>query len=117
MTPAYSSRDEYKIATAPRKERKLEEFFTSVEFSGQEVLGSTPLTEEVIMNLNLPCQEEQGTTVTPMYSSRDEYKITTTPRKERKPEEAAATFECSGRIELTSTSTLTSEEGIPIIKE
>ena len=32
-------------------------------------------------------------------------------------EEVVATSECSGRIELVSASALTSEEGIPIIKE
>ena len=37
------------------------------------------------MTLKLPSQEEQGTTATPTYSSRDEYKTTTTHRKERKP--------------------------------
>ena len=51
----------------------------------KELLGSTPSTEEVTMTLELPSQEEQGTIATPTYSSRDEYKIATTPRKERKP--------------------------------
>ena len=81
------------------------------------MLKSTPSTEEVTMNLELPSQEEQGTTVTPMYLSRDKYKIATTPRKERKPKESVVTYDCSGRIEMVSTSTLTSKEGIPIIKE
>ena len=62
-----------------------EEDVTTSEFSGQEVLGSTPSTKEVTVTLELPHQEEQGTIATPMYSSRDEYKITTNPRKERKP--------------------------------
>ena len=61
--------------------RKEEDVMTS-EFSGQEVLGSIPSTEEVTVTLKLPSQEEQGTTVTPMYSSKDEYKIATTLRKE-----------------------------------
>ena len=101
-----------KEGTTTRKED-----VTTYEFSGQEVLGSTPSTEEVTVTLELPSQEEQGTTTNPTYSSRDEYKITSTPRKERNLEEADATFECSGRIELASASTVTSEEGIPIIKE
>ena len=87
------------------------------EFSIQEVLGATPLTEEVTVTLELPSQEEQGTTVTPTYSSRDEYKITTTPRKETNSEEVVVTSKCSGGIELASASTLTLEGGIPIIKE
>ena len=81
------------------------------------MLGCTPLTEEVIVTLELPSREEQGTTATPMYSSRDEYKITTTPRKERKLEEVVATSKFLGQIELASSSTLMLEEGIPIIKE
>ena len=40
------------------------------------------------MTLELPSEEEQETTVIPTYSSRDEYKIATTPRKEGKPKEA-----------------------------
>ena len=36
------------------------------------------------MTLVLPSQEEQGTTTTPTYLSKDEYKIATSPRKERK---------------------------------
>ena len=55
------------------------------KFSGQELLGSTPSTEEVTVTLELPSQEEQGTTAAPTYSSRDEYKIATTPSKVRKP--------------------------------
>ena len=74
-------------------------------------------TEEVTVTLELSIQEEQGTITNPTYSSRDEYKITTTPKKEKKPEEVVVTFECLGLIELVSASTLTSEEGIPIIKE
>ena len=81
------------------------------------MLGSTPSTEEVTVTITLPSQEEQGTTVTPTYSNMDQYKIATNPRKERKPEEVVATSECSSRIELASASALTSEEGIPIIKE
>ena len=81
------------------------------------MLGSTPSTKEVIVTLELPSQEEQGTTATLTYLSRDEYKISTTPKKERKLEEVVATFECSCRIEMASASILTSEEGIPIIKE
>ena len=61
---------------------KKEEDIMNFEFSGQEVQGSTPSTEEVTVTLKLPIQEEQGTTVTPMYSSKDEYKIATTLRKE-----------------------------------
>ena len=53
------------------------------QFSSQEVLGSTPSKEEVTVTLELPSQEEQWNNATPIYSSRDEYKITTTPRKER----------------------------------
>ena len=49
----------------------------------KEMLRSTPSTEEVTMTLELPSQEEQGTIATPTYSSRDKYKIATTPRKER----------------------------------
>ena len=41
----------------------------------------TLMTKEVTMTLELPSQKEQGTTATPMYSSRDEYKIATTTRK------------------------------------
>ena len=37
------------------------------------------------MTLELLRQEEQGTTATPTYLSRDEYKIAATPRKERNP--------------------------------
>ena len=37
------------------------------------------------MTLELLSKEEQGSTATPMYSSRDEYKIATTTRKEGKP--------------------------------
>ena len=48
------------------------------------MLGSTPSKEEVTMTLMLPSQEEQGTTTTPTYLSKDEYKIATSPRKERK---------------------------------
>ena len=95
---------------------RKEDVMTS-EFSGQEVLESTPSTKEVTLTLELPNQEEQGTTATPTYSSMDQYKIATTPRKEKKPEEVVATSECSGRTELASTSILTLEEGIPIIKE
>ena len=69
------------------------------------------------LTLELPNQEEQGTTVTPTYSSRDEYKIATTPRKEGKPKEAVAISKCLGQIEKTFASALTSEQGIPIIKE
>ena len=39
---------------------KKEEDVTNFEFSGQEVLGSTPSTEEVTVTLELPSQEEQG---------------------------------------------------------
>ena len=113
-----------KEVTTPRKERKSEEAVATFEcsgrielgststlmtkegtmtrkedvttskFLGQEVLGSTPSTREVIVTLELPTQEEQGTTATPTYSSRDEYKIASTPRKERKPKEPVATSEC-----------------------
>ena len=76
-------------------------------------MGSTPSTEEVTMTLELLSQEEQGTTATPTYSSRDEYKIATTPRKEGKPKEAVAISKCLGQIE----NTFASEQGIPIIKE
>ena len=55
------------------------------EFLGQEVLRSTSLTEEVIVNLELSSQEEQGTTVNPTYLSKNEYKIATTLRMERNP--------------------------------
>ena len=55
--------------------------------------------------------------MTPTYSIRDEYKIASTPRKERKLEEVVTNFECLGRIELVSTSAPTSEENIPMIKE
>ena len=81
-----------KEGTTTRKEEDV----TTSEFSGQEGLRSTPLTEEITVTLELPIQEEQGTTTTPTYSSRDEYKISTTPMKERKPEEVVVTFECSG---------------------
>ena len=64
---------------------KKEEDVTTSEFSSQEVLGSTHSTEEVTVTLKLPSQEEQGTTATPMYSSRDEYKIAISPMKEMKP--------------------------------
>ena len=87
--------------------RKKEDVTTS-EFLGQEVLGFTPLIGEVTVTLELPSQEEQGTTATPTYSSRDEYKIASTPRKEMKLEEVVATFECSCRIEMTFASVLTS---------
>ena len=69
------------------------------------------------MTLEVPSKEEQGTTTTPTYSSRDEYKIASTPKKERKLEEVVATYECSGPIELASASTLMSGDGIHIIKE
>ena len=95
---------------------RKEDVMTS-EFSGQEVLESTPSTKEVTLTLELPNQEEQGTTVTPTYSSRDEYKITTTPRKEGKPKEAVAISKFLGQIEKMFASALTSEQGIPIIKE
>ena len=38
------------------------------------------------MTLKLPSQEEQGNTTTPTYLSKHEYKIATTPRKERNPD-------------------------------
>ena len=41
----------------------------------------------------------------------------TTPKKETNLKEAIATFECSGQIDMAYASALTSEEGIPIIKE
>ena len=72
------------------------------QFSSQEVLEYTPSIEEVFVTIELPRQEEQGTTATPTYSSRDSYKIATTPRKERKLEEVVANSECSGQIEMVS---------------
>ena len=60
---------------------KKEEDVMTFEFSGQEVMRYTPLIEEVIVTLELPSQEEQGTTAIPTYSSRNEYKIASTPRK------------------------------------
>ena len=60
-----------KEGTTSRKEEDV----TTSEFSGQEVRGSTPSIEEVTVTLELPSQEEQGTTATPTYSSRHEYKI------------------------------------------
>ena len=84
------------LMTKERTTTRKEEDVTTSEFKGQEVLGSTPSTGEVTVTLELPSQEEQGTTATPTYSSRDEYKIASTPRKERKPEEAVATSKCSG---------------------
>ena len=53
----------------------------------------------------------------PTYSSRDEYKIATTPRKEGKPKEVVAISKCLGQIEKMFESALTSEQGILIIKE
>ena len=97
-TPKFSGQAELGSAsTLMTKEwttTRKEEDVTTSEFSGQEVLGSTPSIEEVTMTLELPSQEEQGTTATPTYSSRDEYKIATTPKKERKPKEVVVTFEC-----------------------
>ena len=74
-TPKFSSQAELgSTSTLMTKEgtttRKEEDVSTS-EFLGQEVLGSTPSTEEVTMTLELPSQEEQGTNATPTYSSRD----------------------------------------------
>ena len=74
-----------------------EQAMSTPNFSGQaelgsastlmtkEVLGSTPWTGEVTMTLELLSQEEQGTTANPTYSSRNEYKIATTLRKEMNP--------------------------------
>ena len=44
-------------------------------------------------------------------------KEVTTPKKETNLKEPIATSECSGQIEMAYASALTSEEGIPIIKE
>ena len=52
-----------KEGTTTRKE----EYVTTSKFSGQEVLGSTPSTKEVTVTLELPIQEEKGTTMTPTY--------------------------------------------------
>ena len=58
----------------------------------KEVAGSTPSTKEVTMTLKLLSQEGQGTTVNPTYSSSDEYKISSTPRKERNSKVTMASF-------------------------
>ena len=121
LTPKFSGQGEMGSASTLMKKEgtmtKKEEDVMTSQFSSQEMLGSTPLIGEVILTLELPSQEEQGTTVTPTYSSRYEYKIVSSLRKERKRKEVVLTFECSGQIELASASTLMSEEGIPIIKE
>ena len=96
LTPKFSSQAELGFASAlMTKEgttiRKEEDAMNS-EFLGQEVLGYTPSIEELFVTLELPSEEEQGTIAIPTYSSRDEYKIATNPKKERKLEEAVATF-------------------------
>ena len=63
---------------------KKEEDVTTSMFLGQDVLGSAPSIEEVMVTLELSGQEEQWTTATPTYSSRDEYIISTIHRKKRK---------------------------------
>ena len=75
---------------------KKEENVIASQFSGQEVPRSIHSTEEVTVNLDLPSQKEQGTIMSRTYSSRDGYKIATTPKKKRNSEEVVETSECSG---------------------
>ena len=91
MTPKFSGQVELKIASALVTEEGTmtikKESLVTPDLSCQVKMGTafTLTTEEATVTPKILSKQEQGTPKTPKYSSRAEFEVATSTRKEGRP--------------------------------